>query len=247
MSASGTPCHASSTVSFSGQRVAAIRARRSSRSASRISIVNGRIAVTSTRSLVMTDMWVSSLGFVTVTKPAAKLGGTEWLRVEPPGRAAERGHTRTSEHGHLAKRPEARSDLVAEQLRLLPSREVPALVDPVEVDEIGVGLLRPTPRHLIELIGKAAHRDRDGDALRTEEGELVLPIQTPRRDPRVRQPVVGDVVEDVVSREALGLSVEDTCDQRQTSRVVVEHPGGQADGRIRNSVQRLWMRRQLEC
>ena len=32
------------------------------------------------------------------------------------------------------------------------------------------------------------------------------------------------------SGKALGLSVEDTCDQRQTSRVVVEHPGGQADG-----------------
>ena len=45
MSASGTPCESSSTVSFSGKRVAAMRARRSSSSASGISIVNGRIVV----------------------------------------------------------------------------------------------------------------------------------------------------------------------------------------------------------
>src|SRR5215213_3083911 len=148
---------------------------------------------------------------------------------------------------HLAKRPEARADLFREQLRLLPGRKVPAPVDLVEVDEIGIGLLRPTLRHLIELVRKDTHGYRDGDALRVEEAELVLPIKTSRRDPRVRQPVVGDVVEDVVSGEALGLSVEDTCDQRQTSRVVVEHPGGKADGGIRNSVQRLWVGPHLEC
>src|ERR671910_43497 len=115
------------------------------------------------------------------------------------------------------------------------------------MDEVGIGLLCPTPRHLIELVRKDAHRYRDGDALRVEEAELVFPIETSRRDPRGRQPVVGDVVEDVVSCKALGLSVEDTCDQRQTSRVVVEHPGGKADGGIRNSVQRLWVGPHLEC
>src|SRR3954454_17736355 len=58
MSASGTPCDGSSTVSFSGQRVAAIRARRSSRSASGISIVNGRMAVLSAGLSVMTAIGV---------------------------------------------------------------------------------------------------------------------------------------------------------------------------------------------
>src|SRR5215213_4627101 len=130
----------------------------------------------------------------------------------------------------VAQRAEARADLVAEELRLLPGREVPALVELVVVDEIGIGLLRPAPRDLIELVRKDAHGYRDGHALWVEKAELVFPIEASRRDPRVRQPVVGDVVEDVVSGKALGLSVEDTCDQRQTSRVVVEHPRGQADG-----------------
>ena len=35
------------------------------------------------------------------------------------------------------------------------------------------------------------------------------------------------------------MSVEDACDQLVAARVVVEHPGRQADGRIRNPVQRL--------
>ena len=48
-----------------------------------------------------------------------------------------------------------------------------------------------------------------------------------------------DVVEDVVAREALGLSVEDARDQLQAARVVIEEVRRQADGRIRDSVQRL--------
>ncbi len=81
----------------------------------------------------------------------------------------------------------------------------------------------------IDLVRKDAHGNRDGDAFRGEKGELVFPIETSRRDRRVRQPVERDVVEDVVSRQALGLTVEDACDERVTARVVVEHPGGQAD------------------
>src|SRR4051812_2246899 len=48
----------SSTVSFSGKRVATMRARRSSRSDSGVSIVNGRIAVASADFSAMTDIWV---------------------------------------------------------------------------------------------------------------------------------------------------------------------------------------------
>ena len=51
------------------------------------------------------------------------------------------------------------------------------------------------------------------DALRGEEGQLVLPVQARRGDRRVRQPVERDVVEDVVSRQALGPPVEHARDQ----------------------------------
>ena len=40
-----------------------------------------------------------------------------------------------------------------------------------------------------------------------------FPIEASRRDPRVRQPVERDVVEDVVSRQALLLAVEDARDE----------------------------------
>src|SRR5215203_2533666 len=142
-----------------------------------------------------------------------------------PHQARDRWNT-----GVLAQRSQASANLFHEELRLLPCRKVPTLVELVVMDEVRIGLLCPTPRHLIEIVRKDAHGYRNGDALRVEEAELVFIIETSRRDPRVRQPVVGDVVEDVVSCKALGLSVEDTCDQRQTSRVMVEHPGGQADG-----------------
>src|SRR5215213_8089577 len=105
------------------------------------------------------------------------------------------------------------------------------------MNEVGIRLLRPTPRHLIELIRKDADGYRDGYSLRVEEAELVFPIETSRRDPRVRQPVVRDVVEDVVSGEPLGLPFEDTGDQRQARRVVVKHPRSQADGGIRDPIQ----------
>ena len=59
-------------------------------------------------------------------------------------------------------------------------------------------------RRLIELVRKRAHGHRNGDVLRSEEGELALPIET-GGDGRVRQPVEGDVVEDVVPRQSLRL------------------------------------------
>ena len=66
MTDSGTPCESSSTVSLSGKRVPATRARRSSSSASGMSIVNGRIVVSSADLSVMTAMWSSSWGTVGV-------------------------------------------------------------------------------------------------------------------------------------------------------------------------------------
>ena len=83
---------------------------------------------------------------------------------------------------------------------------MPALVDLVVVDEIGIGALRPVPRRLVELVREDAHGSRDLDALRREEGELVLPIEASRRNRRVGQPEQRDVVEDIVRREAFVLA-----------------------------------------
>ena len=85
---------------------------------------------------------------------------------------------------------------------------MPAFVELVVMDEFGIRPLRPAPRGWIELVGKDAHGNRDGDVLGVEIGELVLPIETSRGNRRVRQPEESDVVEDVVSRQAVGFSVE---------------------------------------
>ena len=88
-------------------------------------------------------------------------------------------------------------------MRLLKGREVAALVELVVMDELGIRTLCPTPRGGVDLIWKDADGNRDGDVLRGEKGKLIFPIQTSRRDRRVRQPVEGDVVENVISRKAL--------------------------------------------
>ena len=101
-------------------------------------------------------------------------------------------------------------------------------------------------RRCIDLVREDAHGDRDRDVLDGEERQLVLPVEARRGDRRVRQPVERDVVEDVVAREALGLSVEDAGDELVAAHVVVEHPGREADGRIRDPVERLRAVRHLE-
>src|SRR5215218_6077439 len=136
-----------------------------------------------------------------------------------------------SQRGQLAKRPECGSDFFREQLRLLPRGEVAALVDLVEVDQVGVGLLCPAARGLILLAGKDAHGYRNGDALGVEEATTIFPIQTRRRDPRSRQPIKRDVVEDLLTRQFAGGArgpVQGLGDRRgrlAVSIVVVEKPG----------------------
>src|SRR3954454_11185749 len=99
------------------------------------------------------------------------------------------------------QRREPCADLGGEQLRLLPGGEVVASVYFVEVDEIGIGLLGPAPRRLIQLPGEDAHGSRDGDVLDVEEAQRVLPVETARGDPGVRHPGERDVVEDLVARK----------------------------------------------
>src|ERR1700682_2829159 len=55
------------------------------------------------------------------------------------------------------------------------------------MDKFGIRPLCPTTRGLIELSGKDAHGNRDGDVLDVEKRKLAFPIETSRRNPRVRQ------------------------------------------------------------
>src|SRR5262249_47529483 len=80
-----------------------------------------------------------------------------------------------------SKRLECRTQVGREQLGLLPSREVTALVGLVVVDEIRERLLGPTAGSRVELVRKRRHGDRDGDALHVEVPEFVLPIETSTR------------------------------------------------------------------
>jgi hypothetical protein len=105
---------------------------------------------------------------------------------------------------------------------------VPAFGELV-VDELGIRALDPRPRGSINVIWKGADGYRNGDVLGGKEGQLVFPLQTSRRHCRVRQPIERDVVEDVVSRQALRLTVEDTRDELIAAYVMVNYPGGQAD------------------
>jgi hypothetical protein len=89
---------------------------------------------------------------------------------------------------------------------------------------------------LILLAGKDGHGNGDGDALGVEEATLVFPIEARGRDPRLRQPVERDVVEDLVTRQFAGgargpvQSRDDRRGRLAVSIVVVEKPRGQADG-----------------
>src|SRR3982074_3838481 len=83
----------------------------------------------------------------------------------------------------LTQRFERGSQLRAEQLRLFPGREVSALVDLVEVDQVAIGAPGPSLRASIDLRGKSrdGHRQRDLGGLRRgrkrRASSAALPIQ----------------------------------------------------------------------
>ncbi len=106
-----------------------------------------------------------------------------------------------------------------------------APVDLVEVDELGVGPLGPAARGPVDLLMEDGDGGRDGHVLDAEEVERVLPVQPGRGNPGVRQPVECDVVQDFVPGQvADGVPGEGVRDVLVAGRVVVDHPGGQADG-----------------
>src|SRR5260221_2194710 len=77
-----------------------------------------------------------------------------------------------------AKRFERSSEFLGENRRLLPCREVPALLRLVVVNELWVGSLGPTPRSLVLLAAEDAHGCGDLHGFHVEETALVFPIET---------------------------------------------------------------------
>src|SRR5579862_522163 len=100
---------------------------------------------------------------------------------------------------------------------------MPALGEFVEVDEFWIFLLGPAPWSWIEFVGEDADGDRNGDTFDIEiPFAKVLPVKTGAGKRSVRQPRDRDVVENVIAREALVLSLEDACDQLVAARVVIQ-------------------------
>ena len=64
-------------------------------------------------------------------------------------------------NAELAKRLERRAKLGREQFWFLPSREMAALVDLVEVGDAGVDRLNPAPRGSPDLAGESREGDRN--------------------------------------------------------------------------------------
>src|SRR5262245_66543471 len=77
----------------------------------------------------------------------------------------------------LPQRLERSAHLVHKQFRLFPGRKMRALGEAVVVDELGIRLLGPTLRRLVDLFGESAHCDRDLDAPNIEEaaGRKIMP------------------------------------------------------------------------
>src|SRR5262245_64451502 len=96
------------------------------------------------------------------------------------------------------QRTETCAKVIHNRPRLLPRGKVSAFRVPLIVDQLRVGLFDPTPRGRTYFIREHTHGRRDGNAFRCKESELVLPIETRRRNTSVRQPVERDVVENVV-------------------------------------------------
>ena len=94
----------------------------------------------------------------------------------------------------VAQRSEARTSS-EKSCGCSQAAKVAPLFDLVEVDEVGVSLLRPALRRLILLAGKDAHRHRNGDSLNVDEAALVFPVEARGGDPGVREPVEREVVE----------------------------------------------------
>src|SRR3954468_15052856 len=106
--------------------------------------------------------------------------------------AARRCLARPSRSQALPQRPERNSELVGQRRGLLPRSEVAALGQAVVVDQLGIGLLCPALRRLVDLVGEGADGDRDLDAARVEEAAArevgIVPVEAGGRDRSIGQP-----------------------------------------------------------
>src|SRR5262249_17485761 len=68
-----------------------------------------------------------------------------------------------------AKRFERCAHFGDEKVRLFPRRKMRTFWETVVVNELGISLLSPTLRRLVNLFGEGAYGDRDLDASRVEE------------------------------------------------------------------------------
>src|SRR5215211_1298663 len=141
--------------------------------------------------------------------------------IQCPGKDAHRLVRAPFASDRLTQRPERRSHFRAKNERLFPGSEVSALLELVVMNELWKRPLCPRSRSRIDFVWEHAHRHWNRNILHIEKRQLVFPIKTSRRDCRVRQPVQCDVVEDVISRETFGFSVEHARDELITARVMI--------------------------
>src|SRR5918993_4211824 len=139
----------------------------------------------------------------------------------------------------LPQRLETCAKIFHDRLRLLPRGKVRTFRMALIVGQLGISLFGPLPRNRGDLLRKGAYHDWDLYALRSEEGVLVFPIELGRRHPGFRQPVEGDVVENIVSRQALSGAVKHPSDLPVGPDIMIDDPRGQADRRILDPIQRL--------
>src|SRR5262249_11711073 len=113
----------------------------------------------------------SRVNVVLIDKVSSQFSGLSFIQV----RSLSIGGCLSSCRFELAvaKRFERHAKFFREKLRLFPGREVAAFVDLIEIDEIGIRLLRPAARGRVDFVRKNAHGDRDGDISRIEKASLV--------------------------------------------------------------------------
>ena len=85
-----------------------------------------------------------------------------------------------------------------------------ALVEPVVMDEVGIGALCPALRRRIYLVREDADGDRQLDAPRIEETTgrkmRIVPVKARRGGRGVRQPVERYIVENIVPAQPFRLA-----------------------------------------
>ena len=116
--------------------------------------------------------------------------------------------------GCLAYWSKAGTKLFRKELRLFPGREVTTFFRLVEIDEFLISPLRPTPRRSIVFAGKDAYGGGDSDVGGIIKVEVSIPIEAGRRNRRIGQPVERDVVEHVVTGEAVRVMLIDRAAER---------------------------------